>query len=311
MANKKKTIIEYRNYFLPLDFPILLLSGEYWRIYDKPSGKLHFHNCLEIGICHSNSGILSINEKLLPFSAGDITCIPRNIPHATYSNPGTDSHWSYLFLDPQNMLHHLLPEPWRNYDLAISPLNEYRFILSKNEYPEISMLTNQIVNELTEQKPGYHLSIRGLLLSIYIMLYRIQTVNTEKNKDATEYNLSNALHIAPALNYIDDNISQPINVETLATLCGWSLTHFRRIFREIMRVSPLEYINNMRISKACLLLRSTEESILNISESVGFRSVSSFNRLFFREMQITPREYRRQMIEPGQRIEKYAGWLFP
>ena len=54
MARQKSGVAEYRNYYLPYDFPVLLLSGEHWKISSVPSKNLHFHNCLEIGVCHSD-----------------------------------------------------------------------------------------------------------------------------------------------------------------------------------------------------------------------------------------------------------------
>ena len=47
MAKSKRAVTEYRSYYLPTHFPVLLLSGDYWKISDIPSGSLHFHNCLE------------------------------------------------------------------------------------------------------------------------------------------------------------------------------------------------------------------------------------------------------------------------
>ena len=96
MARQKSGVAEYRNYYLPYDFPVLLLSGEHWKISSVPSKNLHFHNCLEIGVCHSDSGYMEFIGKKDPllFREGDVTCIPRNIPHTTYSSPGTESHWS-------------------------------------------------------------------------------------------------------------------------------------------------------------------------------------------------------------------------
>ncbi|MFQ9620230.1 MAG: AraC family ligand binding domain-containing protein [Waltera sp.] len=89
MAKSKRAVTEYRSYYLPTHFPVLLLSGDYWKISDIPSGSLHFHNCLEIGICHSDSGTLEINGEKQTFHAGDVTVLPRNVPHTTYSAPGT------------------------------------------------------------------------------------------------------------------------------------------------------------------------------------------------------------------------------
>lgn len=97
MPRKKKPVIEYRHYSLPIHFPVLLLSGDRWRISDIKSEHLHFHNHLEIGICYSDSGIMEIKGEAVPFKAGDVTFLPRYLPHTTYSSPDTASLWSYLF----------------------------------------------------------------------------------------------------------------------------------------------------------------------------------------------------------------------
>lgn len=317
MSKQKKIITEYRNYYLPLQFPAILLSGDYWKISDVPSGRLHFHNCLEIGVCHSDSGILNLCGNPLTFKEGDVTCIPRNIPHTTYSSKGTESHWSYLFLDPEELFHNLLPNSWRNYDQFLSSLQSYKYILSKENYPKVHNLTLQVIQEMEAQKPGYQLSARGLLLALYIEIYRIQheAEPDSPDNDSQLMTAENTLAIAPALDYIEQNYASSFSVEHLANLCHWSPTHFRKIFHEIMGVSPLEYVNNTRIMNACKLLRSTENSILDISESIGFHSVSSFNRFFIKIMKVPPREYRKQMAladkKESQSILEYAGWLYP
>lgn len=323
MPKPKNNVTEYRNYYLPLHFPVLLLAGDYWKISDIPSGRLHFHNCLEIGICHSDSGIMEIYGEPLPFKAGDVTVIPRNVPHTTYSSPGTASHWSYLMLDPQELFRNFLPSAWVNYDLSTLSGRNFKCILSKDEYPVVYQLTTGVIRELEEQKPSYQLSAKGLLLSLYIELYRIQNdaIRTSLPKRGgaltpQEQDMDNSLMIAPALNYIEDNYMQQFTMKDLADLCHWSPTHFRRVFHDIMGTSPLDFVNNTRITKSCNLLRSTELSILDISEMVGFHSISSYNRYFTKVMQMSPREFRKQMLQSdkmpqNQSILEYAGWMYP
>jgi len=106
MSKPKKTVIEYRNYELPVTFPVLLLTGDRWHISDVKSGKLHFHNCLEIGLCHSDSGYMEFDGKANPFKEGDVTFISRNVPHTTYSAKGTASLWSYLYVQPDEILNY-------------------------------------------------------------------------------------------------------------------------------------------------------------------------------------------------------------
>ncbi len=318
MAKPKSTVTEYRNYYLPPNFPALLLSGDYWKISDTPSGRLHFHNCLEIGICHSDSGMMEFFGQPAPFKAGDIVVVPRNIPHTTYSTKGTESRWSYIYFDPAELLGSMLPSTWKTLDLSLSTFPAHRFIMHKEEYPQIYQLVLSIISELEEKRPSYQISSKGLFLALFIELYRIQAMEG-KGKAMTasdESGPDNSLVIAPALDYIEENYMQQFSIDLLADLCHWSPTHFRRVFHDIMGTSPLDFINNTRIMKSCNLLRSTEESILDISEQVGFHSVSSFNRYFIKVMQMSPREYRKQMIQSDRRAEnqsilEYAGWMFP
>lgn len=122
--------------------------------------------------------------------------------------------------------------------------------------------------------------------------------------------------LSPALDYVENNYMQQFSVDFLADLCHLSPTHFRRLFHNIMGTSPLDFINNTRIQKSCILLYSTEESILNISGMVGFQSVSSYNRCFVRTMQTTPRDYRKAILQSDKNIQnqsilEYSGWMYP
>lgn len=317
MAKPKKTITEYRNYYLAPQFPVILLSGEHWKISDMQSKYLHFHNCLEIGIVHSGSGILKFYDHSLHFKAGDITVIPRNVSHTTSSTPGTHSHWSYLFLDPKELFHNFLHNNWTYHDLSRYYLKGYKYLLAQNEYPHIYSLVNRIIQELLEEKSNYQLSVRGLLLAVYIDICRIQSIQNESIQNSSRCSIpDNALLLAPVLDYVEDNYMMPLHINQLSDLCHWSPTHFRRIFRNTIGISPLEFINNKRILKSCNLLCTTQESILSISEMVGFRSLSSYNRCFTKIMNMSPREYRKQNTQPHFDINQpaileYAGWLVP
>lgn len=317
MARPKNGITEYRSYYLPSDFPVLLLSGEHWKISNIPSKTLHFHNCLEIGVCHSESGYMEFSgsKKPLYFKAGDITCVPRNIPHTTYSSPDTESRWSYLFIDPQELFRNMAPEFSRGFDLSLSSYERYKHILSRDEYPNVYELTMAAIREIEEKKTQYKTSAMGLLLALCIELHRVQSESGQGSYPPSQPP-ENAMVISPALDYIDDHYAEQFDMDYLADICLLSPTHFRRLFRSITGASPLEFLNSTRIMKACNLLRSTEYSILEISERVGFRSVSSFNRHFMEIMKTAPRNYRNETLLEKEKQEKmsimkYSGWMYP
>ena len=104
MGRRPATVIEYRSYELPSHFPMRIIAGEDWRISDVPCGVLHFHNCLEIGLCESDGGKIDFAGHVEDFHAGDVTVIAGDVPHTTWSDAGTASKWGYLFCDPEELL---------------------------------------------------------------------------------------------------------------------------------------------------------------------------------------------------------------
>ena len=184
------------------------------------------------------------------------------------------------------------------------------FLIPAGQSPSVSFYFNQICYSMQEKPSNHHLKVRSDFLSLLI-----DAVNFLPKQDAAPETLDSAstLSIVPALEYIKQNYMTTFSMDYLAELCGLSPTHFRRIFNLAMGRSPLEYLNTVRINKACYLLRSTENSILNISEDVGFHSISSFNRYFSRMIGMSPREYRccdsQDERLQKSKIMKFNGWM--
>ncbi len=316
MAPKSgKEIIEYRNYYLPSQFPLVFLSGPKWKISDIPSERLHFHNCLEIGICHSGSATLRFcGNKEISIFEGDITCIPRNIPHTTFSAPGTTSRWSYLFFDPRQLFAELLPP---NSALSLVQEDVRNYVIPAKASTNISFLAQASIQELSQPSPT-HILVKSYLFTLFTEITRFQSQNAASGcrEGSVGGGETNIQRISPALDYIEDNYMNQFPVETLAELCHISLTHFRRIFLQVMDVSPLHYLNGVRITKACELLTNTNRTILDIAESTGFSTLSNFHRQFSQMIHLTPSEYRRQFLSGsamGQSpsIVRYTGWFEP
>lgn len=173
MPRHKKPYIEFRDYNLPARFPVLLLSGEEWRISDIPSPRLHIHNCLEIGLCRSDCGTMVFEDTKRPFKAGDVTVISCDVPHTTYSAPGAASRWSYLFVDLTGLLTPLSSgSDLRIFNLLNTLEHRICLILDEQEYPGIHALTAEIMRELEQREEYYEVSVRGLFLALLADLVR-------------------------------------------------------------------------------------------------------------------------------------------
>ena len=98
--------------------------------------------------------------------------------------------------------------------------------------------------------------------------------------------------ISPVLNYIDMNIDKEISRKILAATASLSETRFHYVFKEIMGVSPMDYIRSKRLRKAQHLLLATELSITDVAHSVGIHDIYYFSKVFKTCFHISPSKYR-------------------
>ena len=88
---------------------------------------------------------------------------------------------------------------------------------------------------------------------------------------------------------------EEISIEKLSRLCHVSTSHFRRLFKQVLGWSPLDYVQMVRIDRSCVLLYNCDYSVTEIGLQVGYPSPSSFNRQFRRIHGISPSQWRQKM----------------
>ena len=95
------------------------------------------------------------------------------------------------------------------------------------------------------------------------------------------------------LYFIGKNANRKLLIEEVAENFYMSRSHFSRFFQEQTGKIFSHYLLSIRVERACSLLSQTEKSITQISQDVGFESISSFNRGFLQLKNKTPRQYRK------------------
>lgn len=304
--------MEYRYYEMPLGCPVLALLGEEWiRNYGKGVDYLHFHNHMEVGVCHWGKGILCLEEEEHPFEGEMFSLIPRNFPHTTNAEGDSLSYWEYLYIDVDKFLE----EVYQN-----NPLTAERFIRRINrrahfgylkDQPEIAVLICQILEIMRGKKEFYLEEAKGIILSLLIEIARWNKAEEDGRTVQTHEN-GNTI-ISHALEFISSNFDRQIKIEELAELCHISETHFRRLFGENMNMSPVEYINRVRIRNACDELKRTNDTIGAIASRTGFSTLSTFNRNFRSIIGVSPQEWRKNPEHYERKllnydIKKQEGW---
>lgn len=95
------------------------------------------------------------------------------------------------------------------------------------------------------------------------------------------------------IKYIECNYMEKITITDIANEAGFSSSHFMKYFKNTMGTSFIEYLNEYRLTMASRLLLSSDASILDIANEVGFDNLSYFNRLFKKRFLTTPSNYRK------------------
>ncbi len=100
--------------------------------------------------------------------------------------------------------------------------------------------------------------------------------------------------ITAAINFIEENYASQITVEQLSSICYMSQSHFHSRFKRSTGMSPIDYKLRVSVSHACdMLSNSTDMSIADISETLGFHSESYFRRIFKKFTGYSPREFQK------------------
>lgn len=98
--------------------------------------------------------------------------------------------------------------------------------------------------------------------------------------------------MSDALDYIEQNLTEQIDLSVAASKAGTSAFNFQRFFTFITDVSVSEYIRKRRLSLAAMELISTDHKVIDVAIKYGYESPVSFSRAFFAVQGILPSEVR-------------------
>lgn len=289
MQNRTKSVDIFHIPDLPpTGFPISIYGTETYSPSSEPIFNIHFHDSLEIGYCYEGEGTFFVDGKLIPFTARDVSIIFKNQLHIAQSDSLNISKWKFVSIIPELLLAELPLDEINTIFSILTNTTAFPNILTYTIYPRTSQLVLNLVEELINKLPGYKSYIKSLVWQLFIEIGRISP-NTIDLKPLLKNNIK---LLSPALEYISNNYMNHLEVSTLAAICNTSDRNLRRLFVKSLHLSPQDYIIKFRIHMASSLLRTTDDSVINISCSVGFSTLSSFNRHFKKLIGVSPKKWR-------------------
>lgn len=187
-------------------------------------------------------------------------------------------------------------EPWEYYWVGFKGVDaEHLLSLCSlcTEQPIIKFdRTDEILQYFTDMFAAYNKSLAreySMLGSLYLILASF--MSQIKPRTFTSSNIR--IYLNTAIEYVSNNYAYDINVARLATYIGIDRTYLYRIFKDSLNISPEQYILKVRMTKAANLLKTTDDSVLQIALSTGFKDISHFSTVFKRFFLVTPTSYRK------------------
>ena len=273
---------------LTREFPITYLYEAVLEPQTNPILLLHAHDALELGYCHSGSGVLVVEGRVVPFSAGDICVVTEEAMHMSRGAIGQPSRWSFFWLDAGRLLAGM-PDALDTMGPSLFGGPEFPYILSSRKHEKLCSLVRDIVEELRTGGEDHRVVVKGLACAAMAMLHRACRGLQPSDQTGARHGVD---RIAPALHRIASHYTDPLDVEQLAALCNTSVRSFRRLFHEAVGKPPLQYLAELRSRMAAAILAESEKSISQVAYEVGFESINTFNRQFRATLGASPREWR-------------------
>ncbi len=245
----------------------------------------HFHDEYEF-LCIKTGCMRVVTDDSEYYAyPGDVVFVNSRVPHSTHNQVDDTSNFLVQFRTPVK-----IKGPIR-YVARFKKSSEnqlYVFKSGKAGTQEIISYLKKIVLYYIERPEAYEHYITANLYMIIAFLHKQKILSD----DTSFGDMKLIERIMPALEYIDTNFSEQISLETLSEFLSLNPSYFCRLFKKAIGSTFTEYLNFVRICKAEHLLKG-DSNISDTAYSVGFSSLSYFNRIFKKHKFCSPSEYKK------------------
>ena len=116
-----------------------------------------------------------------------------------------------------------------------------------------------------------------------------------KSREQQYQSSNNFEKLLPVTDYIANNYHKNICNDELAKIAGISTVYFRKLFKSAYGISPISYIQSIKINRAKEMLESDYSSITDIAYSLGYNNIYDLSRRFKKQVGISPSQYEKQL----------------
>lgn len=238
------------------------------------SSNLHAHRSYEIIILESGSTTILLDDKLYPLSEGEILLIS---PDSLHKNNGGAKHSRYA-------IHFTMDYLLNHFQESVCTDLTHIFKIDKlsvkaRAFRIISEIMKHTETDFGKKHPYIHIAE---ILSV---------ISDPSNHSVISPKIDNAI-IQNVMNYVHNNYNTITGLDDIALHASISKEYLCQVFKKETGLTVSHYLNGVKISKACELLRSGSTNITETALLCGYNSPMYFYKVFKNIMRMTPKEYR-------------------
>lgn len=257
----------------------------------------HWHDYIEVIFQTSGETIIILdgrNYRLLP---GDMVFINTREVHLIYGYEGA----SYICLrfDPEILYTTARSSFEYRY---LRPLSDFEFKPQQHFSAEelrgsgIDAWVWSVYREISAKNFGYELAVRASLTNIYVWVLRRWKQKGMIHETSTGLTERQIVVLQRVFEYIENHYASAITAQDAADVAEMTYTYFSRFFKRAVGKSFTDYLNHFRLLEAEKRLMQSDDSITDITTSVGFTSSSYFIAQFKQAKGESPLQYRKKLM---------------
>lgn len=238
---------------------------------------LHYAETIEILLCDDLEGKVVIDNHHFSLTGQQMFVIPPYTAHANIVRRGK----GIMYVIKINF------EEMDRYIQVRNLLFLRNCTLSQLDYKcDAYDAVMEVVTQLIRQDGDLFACI-GQVLKLFEILSMYADPNRSPEQAVSRFR---GFSLQEMIRWTHENFARKITIEEAAQISGYSKYHFCSRFKALTGMTYMHYLNTVRVSKACIMLRSGE-SVQNVCRNCGFENVSHFIQLFKRIQHITPHQY--------------------
>lgn len=258
---------------------------------DAFAAPFHAHDLLELTWIERGHGLRLVGDSVEPFGPGDVTLVAPRVPHAWLTSGPQEGRVRAQVLQLRPTAELLALPEWRADmgRLLAEPASAWSI------GGALAAQTQAAFRAISETEGllrlGTALAALGRLASSEVepQQRRPLALHAPRRSDPDP---AQPRRVDALLQWIRSHLHAELSAVEAAALLHVTPAAFSRAFRRLVGKPFSDYVNDLRIAEACLLLRGTDRSISDVARQCGFPTLSNFNLQFRRRAGMSPRDYR-------------------